>query len=162
MIQHTKTYHGINSTTTAIEPVPPLVKSRKRKQPTNSSKRKRQQQEEHVAMLMNELFLLSDSSQLTSDEEVEYDDDEKQRHMMILPHLASYLLNHPNEPPESYLKSISVQESLCPMESLLMLKQRPLFEERREAYYYLTVDEFEALEGLTQFYKYNKYHSLFT
>ncbi|CAO3610824.1 unnamed protein product [Mucor hiemalis] len=76
MIQHTKTYHGINSTTTAIEPVPPLVKSRKRKQPTNSSKRKRQQQEEHVAMLMNELFLLSDSSQLTSDEEVEYGDDE--------------------------------------------------------------------------------------
>lgn len=154
MIQHTKTHYPTPVTVATNEPVPELVKSKKRKHRTTSSKRKRQQQEEHVAMLMNELFLLSDSSLLTSDEEIEYDDDKQQRHMMILPHLASYLLNHPNEPPESYLKSISVQESLCPMDSLLLLKQSPIFDEaEKEVYYYITMDEFEALQGLTQFSK---------
>lgn len=101
-----------------------------------------------VAVLMDELFLLSDSSVLTSDEEEEEEED-----IMILPHLANYLVDHPDEPPENcFFKNyhrLSEQDLLYPIEYLSNTNPA---NGTKDDDIYITLDELEAIQGLACFY----------
>ncbi|KAI9257579.1 hypothetical protein EDC94DRAFT_586454 [Helicostylum pulchrum] len=160
MMQHTQTHHSTND-----KQVPKLIKStlkRRKIDPIKSIKKKKE--DNHMAMLLDELFSLSDSSQLTSDEEEDEEEEEEEeekavkstiiRHMMTLPHLATYLLDHPDEPPENYFFKyyyrLSKQDLLYPIEYLLLTNNNQ--ERQNNDDIYITIDEFEALQGLSRFY----------
>ena len=105
-------------------------------------------------MLMDELFLLSDSCTLTSDEEEEHHDGNK-RNMVVLPHLANYILSHPNEPPENYLYetccSLTKHELSNPIESLHLFTFSKHTIQQEDATF-VTKDELEALQGFGRFF----------
>lgn len=156
-MQHTQTHHSTND-----KQVPKLIKStlkRRKIDPIKSIKKKKE--DNHMAMLLDELFSLSDASQLSSDEEEDDEDEELEvvkdtiiRHMMTLPHLANYLLDHPDEPPENYFFKyyyrLSKQDLLYPIEYLLLTNNSQ--EQPNNDDVYITIDEFEALQGLSRFY----------
>lgn len=127
--------------------------------------------------IMEDLFSISDSS-LSSDEEQEEEEKEEEEeenrfniqaatiaqyeqqqhqqqdktHMLLLPHLADYLVKHPDEPPENFLfrhyHRLSLQDLYYPIEEIGHIIQscNSLAEG-----VYITADEFEALQGFSRF-----------
>ncbi|KAI8992661.1 hypothetical protein BDB01DRAFT_903605 [Pilobolus umbonatus] len=81
------------------------------------------------------------------------------KHMMILPLLANYLVNHPDKSPESYFlyhypeftphPQLSVEDLLYPIEKLDKIK--PSYYQHYQQGVSITMDEFEALQGLGRF-----------
>lgn len=163
-MQHTQTHHTTND-----KQVPKLIQTKKKRKRTNSTidynnnitKKKK------LDLLLDELFSLSDSSQLSSDEDEEEEVIEKVqmkeqdaiiRHMMTLPHLANYLLDHPDEPPENYFFKyyyrLSKQDLLYPIDYFLTNHHQEQQSTLDDVY--ITLDEFEALQGLSRFYSCQK------
>lgn len=72
---------------------------------------------------------------------------------MLLPHLADYLVKHPDEPPENFLfkhyHRLSLEDLHYPIEKIGHLIQscNSLAEG-----VYITMDEFEALQGFSRFF----------
>lgn len=120
-------------------------------QHTQTHETKRLKKSDSVSVLMDELFLMSDSSVLTSDEEEE--EEEIMGHM-ILPHLANYLVDHPDEPPENYLfkhyHRLSEQDLLYPIEQLAV-SAGSYTQQKKDNDIYITMNEFEAIQGLACF-----------
>lgn len=164
-MQHTQTHHTTND-----KQVPKLIQTKKKRKRTNSTidynnnitKKKK------LDLLLDELFSLSDSSQLSSDEDEEEEEviekvqmkeqDAIIRHMMTLPHLANYLLDHPDEPPENYFFKyyyrLSKQDLLYPIDYFLTNHHQEQQSTLDDVY--ITLDEFEALQGLSRFYSCQK------
>ncbi|CEP14174.1 hypothetical protein [Parasitella parasitica] len=118
--------------------------------------------------IMEDLFSLSDSS-LSSDEDDEevmleqqlpsstQEQASGQAHMLLLPHLADYLVNHPDEPPENFLfrhyHRFSLQDLYYPIENIEHIERScNSFAEG----VYITMDEFEALQGFSRFATINR------
>ncbi|KAI8088524.1 hypothetical protein BDF21DRAFT_413430 [Thamnidium elegans] len=104
--------------------VPKLIKSTlKRKKMDPIKSIKKKKADNHMAMLLDDLFSLSD-------------------------------LDHPDEPPENYFFKyyyrLSKQDLLYPIEYLLLTNNNQ--EQKNSDDIYITIDEFEALQGLSRFY----------
>ncbi|CAO3609479.1 unnamed protein product [Mucor fragilis] len=154
--------------------VPGLVKSKRKSVVIKSLACLRTQKD--CDEIMEDLFSISDSS-LSSDEEQDADEEEKDQlnqqlatttttttttttqapmqvpAHMLLPHLADYLVKHPDEPPENFLfkhyHRLSLEDLHHPIEKIghLMQSCNSLAEG-----VYITMDEFEALQGFSRFF----------
>lgn len=116
--------------------------------------------------MINDLFSYSDS-ELSSDDE---DDIVDENNKAILPHLATYLVNHPEEPPENFFYKhyyrLSEQDLLSPIELVRHITSTlttvspynnhrhhrgSKFVEEGGGVVYITTNEFEALQGFSRF-----------
>lgn len=144
--------------------VPDLIRNKKKSVVIKSLAELRTQKD--CDEIMEDLFSISDSS-LSSDEE---DGDEEtgnqdqaiqqsttvqtqtQTHMLLLPHLADYLVKNPDEPPENFLfrhyHRLSLQDLCYPIENIGHIIQS--CNSVTEGVY-ITIDEFEALQGFSRF-----------
>lgn len=112
-----------------------------------------------------DMFSISEDSSLSSDEDEIV---EENRHVMfeqmLLPHLASYLVDNPDQPPENYFLKhyhrLSQQDLLFPIGNIHHITSVPLLEIPSEVIVhekglgegvYITDNELEAIQGLSRF-----------
>ncbi|EPB88987.1 hypothetical protein HMPREF1544_04248 [Mucor circinelloides 1006PhL] len=144
--------------------VPDLIKSKRKSVVIKSLADLRTQKD--CDEIMEDLFSISDSS-LSSDEEQDEEEDQPNQQLttttttqapmpapahMLLPHLADYLVKNPDEPPENFLfrhyHRLSLEDLHYPIENIGHIIQS--CNSIAEGVY-ITIDEFEALQGFSRF-----------